>query len=249
MISSRSFAGRRARRRGRAAGACAGHPAGTSMRRMPTAKPGRFSTITSPRRSTIEPRAATILSEWRRWSFACAMNSEPLRIWRNHSLNRMMPNSTTAMPTMMATRSATDGSWMMGLSRRPVRIGLLRRPEPLPGPSSTQITCPSQPEANHEVQRRRQQRVEDERRDEHAAQEEAERRLPLEQELGHGEQYVGEQSGGEGADQWRVAGRKVGGLGIAAGEEPDEYEDERAQAERLHERDRHQRTCGEACLL
>src|SRR5450759_4854327 len=241
MISSRSFAGRVPSTRPSCTTSASSSPAGTSMRRMPTAKPGRFSTITSPRRSTIEPRAATILSEWRRWSFACAMNSEPLRICRNHSLNRMMPNSTTAMPTMMATRSATDGSWMMGLSRRPVRIGRSRRPARLPCPSSTETTSPTEPEAHDQVQRRRQQRVEDERRDEHAAQEEAERRLPLEQELGHGEQYVGEQSGGEGADQWRVAGRKVGGLGIAAGEEPGEYEDERAQAERLHERDGHER--------
>src|SRR5450830_779054 len=209
-------------------------PAGTSIRRTPTPRPGRFCTITSPLRSVIVPRGATIFTERKRLSLACTTNCCPLRICRNHRRKRMMAKRITAMPTMIATLRVTDGSCMMGLSRRPVRMGRSRRPESLAGPSNTQITCPSQPEAHDQVQRRRQQRVEDERRDEHAAQEEAERRLPLEQELGHGEQYVGEQSGGEGADQWRVAGREVGGLGVAPGQEADEHEDERAQAERLH---------------
>ena len=93
---------------------------------------------------------------------------------------------TAAMPTMTATRRATDGSWMTGLSRRPVRIGRSRRAGSRPS-SGTQITCPSQPPAHQQVERRGQQGVEDERRDEHPPEEEAQRHLAGEEELGDGE--------------------------------------------------------------
>src|SRR5665647_863405 len=175
-------------------------PAGTSIRRTPTPRPGRFCTITSPLRSVIVPRGATIFTERKRLSLACTTNCCPLRICRNHRRKRMMAKRITAMPTMMATLRATDGSWMMGLSRRPVRIGRLRRPWSLSGPSSTQIASPAQPEAHAQVQGRRQQRVEDQRWDEDAAEEEAERYLACEQELGHSQKQVRQQRGGKGAD-------------------------------------------------
>src|SRR5450830_1442105 len=241
MTSVRIFPGREWSTRARRSTSVSSCPSGTSMSRKPTARPGRFSTITSPLRSVIVPRGARSLTDRRRLSLACATNCWPLRICRNHRRKRMMAKRTTAMPTMMATLRATDGSWMMGLSRRPVRMGRSRRPESLAGPSNTQITCPSQPETHDQVQGRRQQRVEDERGHEHAAQEEAERHLALKQVLGHGEKHVGEQRSREGADQRRVAGREVGSLGVAPGQEADEHEDERAQAERLHERDGHER--------
>ena len=45
------------------------------MRRIPTARPGRFSTITVPWRSVIEPRGATSFTEARRLSLALARYS------------------------------------------------------------------------------------------------------------------------------------------------------------------------------
>src|SRR5659263_255551 len=77
----------------------------------------------------MAPRGATSFTERRRLSLACTTNCCPLRICRNHKRKRMIAKRTTAMPTMMATLRATDGSWMMGLSRRPIRTG--RRDKPI----------------------------------------------------------------------------------------------------------------------